>query len=207
MKTTAREARRGFQVIISRNTARHGASRRGSEFKTSSQKMARRAAPCHFLWVLFFIFPVQKMKLKWALVVTLCIFVSACLITIIVLQLVTTGDRCLTHAIDVATFGDSMTDDFAYGKQISCASWNAFGYQQYIYRALLSEGAINAVIRNFGIGGQTSAQVAARVTPELRTDYLTFLMGTNDLWTWTPVSKKDAAARAARGGVFCAILF
>jgi lysophospholipase L1-like esterase len=130
------------------------------------------------------------MKLRSCVgVVVYASFVAICLLTIIALQ-VATHSVCPPHAIDVATFGDSLTDSYSYGKQISCASWNSFGYQHYMYEAL-RRGGTNAVVRNFGIGGQTSSQIASRVTSALETDYLTFFMGVNDLFLWDTATKND----------------
>jgi lysophospholipase L1-like esterase len=51
-------------------------------------------------------------------------------------------------------------------------------------RARLLQVGVDTRIHNRGIGGQTSAQVAARITSALQTDYLVFFAGTNDVWTW-----------------------
>jgi lysophospholipase L1-like esterase len=131
---------------------------------------------------------------RQSVAVLFCTLVLACLVTIIVLQVLVLRGLCLENdeVVDVATFGDSMTDGGHSGETLDCTSWSGFGYQQYMRKRL----QVNARIRNFGIGGQTSAQVAARITSTLQTDYLVFFAGTNDVWTWDSSSSNDTVPQS-----------
>lgn len=122
------------------------------------------------------------------------IIVLSLLSTVIILQVFLVRNACLINAVDVATFGDSLTDSGHSGETLDCTSWTGFGYQQYVRAHLLQVG-INARIHNYGVGGQTSAQVSARVTSALQTDYLVFWAGTNDVWTWDSI-KNDTVVQS-----------
>jgi lysophospholipase L1-like esterase len=157
----------------------------------------------------------KKMK-RSIVIVAFFTCLGACVATLIVLQIVALEHQvCLGHTatvVDVATFGDSLTAAHSSGKVLDCTSWEGFGYQQYMYKGL----GQRARIHNFGVNSQTSAQIAARVTSALQTDYLTFLMGTNDLPRWTPANNNTVVNAVAyalaqqplvrRGRVFVATI-
>ena len=123
---------------------------------------------------------------------------TVCSITMVVLQIISVQEPCVV-TVDIVTYGDSLTAAHASGRILQCDSGHGFGYQQYIYNKLRESG-VHPRIHNLGINSQTSAQIAARVTSALQTDYLLFLMGTNDLPTWkTPENNRtvvDAIAYA-----------
>ncbi len=124
--------------------------------------------------------------MKQSVVVLICLFIATiCSITTLVLQLVMpcTTQQCVA-TVDIVTYGDSLTAAHASGRIVQC-NMRGFGYQQYIYEQLHQVG-VQSRIHNLGVNAQTSAQIAARVTSALQTDYLLFLMGTNDLPAWTP---------------------
>ena len=104
------------------------------------------------------------------------IIVLSLLSTVIILQVFLVRNACLINAVDVATFGDSLTDSGHSGETLDCTSWTGFGYQQYVRARLLQVG-VSTRIHNYGVGGQTSARVSARITSALQTDYLVFWAG------------------------------
>jgi lysophospholipase L1-like esterase len=135
------------------------------------------------------IFVFDKMKHRGSLFIVLgCVAVLSVASVLTVVLLIQTYE-CPPNALDIATFGDSLTDVGNYGHTVACGSLYTFGYQRYIFETLL-QNTINSRVRNFGIGGQTSFQIAHRVTHNLSTDVLTFFMGVNDIHTWDP-SKND----------------
>jgi lysophospholipase L1-like esterase len=123
------------------------------------------------------------------------ITVLSLLTTVIILQVFLVRNACLINAVDVATFGDSLTDSGHSGETLDCTSWIGFGYQQYVRAHLLRVG-VNARLHNYGVGGQTSAQVSARITSALQTDYLVFWAGTNDVWTWDYGERNDTVVQS-----------
>ena len=70
------------------------------------------------------------MKHKGSLFIVLgCVAVFSVASVLTVVLLIQTYE-CPPNALDIATFGDSLTDSGNYGHTVACGSLSTFGYQR-----------------------------------------------------------------------------